>query len=148
MLEMSINVRYAYNVSKYCQRHNGLRLLSLKLELSLQLKWIQIPVSALLAFLHFLGATFSTLCTSLSAYSSTTISMTNITSPMAQQPILSLTWSQTPAPIFHATPALPCRPPCWPPSQHWQLTAPSLSKWRTLPQTALVALGVGDVHFS
>ena len=35
---------------KHCQRHNGPRLLSLKLELSLMLKQRKNPVSALLAF--------------------------------------------------------------------------------------------------
>ena len=35
---------------KHCQRHNGPRLLSLKLELFLQIKRIQIPGSARLVF--------------------------------------------------------------------------------------------------
>ena len=65
----------------------------LKLDLSLQLKRIQIPVSALLAFLHSWPwwplTTFLTLClcTYLSSYSFTTISMATVTSPMVQQPI-------------------------------------------------------------
>ena len=50
-------------------------------------------VSALLAFVHSLVTTFPTLYTSLSSYSSTIISMTIITYPIAQQPILSPTWS-------------------------------------------------------
>ena len=50
---------------KHCKRHNGPRLLSLKLELSLQLKQIRIPASALLTFLHSLVTTILTLCTSL-----------------------------------------------------------------------------------
>ena len=54
--------------------------MSPKHELSLQLKHRQIPVSTLLAFLHSLVTTFPTLCTSLSSYSPTTISMTTVTS--------------------------------------------------------------------
>ena len=50
-------------------------------------------MSELLAFVHSLVTTFSTLYTSLSSYSSTTISMTIITYPMDQQPTLSPTWS-------------------------------------------------------
>ena len=64
----------AYNKIKHCHRLNGPRLLSLKRELSLQLKRIRIPVSALLAFLHSFVTTFSTLCTSMSSYSSITTS--------------------------------------------------------------------------
>ena len=52
------------------------------------------PVSELLAFVHSLVTIFSTLYTSLSSYSSTTISMTIITYPMDQQHTLSPTWSQ------------------------------------------------------
>ena len=44
-----------------------------------------------------------TLYTSLSSYSSTTISMTTTTPPMAQQPIFSLTWSQ----LQHSCTTLP-----------------------------------------
>ena len=51
----------------------GILVLSIKFELSLQLKLIQIPVSALLAFLHSCAV-----CASLSSYASTTISMTPI----------------------------------------------------------------------
>ena len=54
----------------------------------------KIPVSALLAFFHSLVTTFPTLYTSLSSYSSTTIAMTIITYPMAQQLILLPTWTQ------------------------------------------------------
>ena len=75
----------------HCQRHNGPRLLSLKLELSQQLKQTKNPVSALLAFVPSLVTTFPTLCTPLSSYLSATISMKTITSPKAQQPILSPT---------------------------------------------------------
>ena len=48
-------------------------------------KRMQNPFSALLAYLHSLVTIFPTLCTSLSSYPSTNISMTPITSPMAQQ---------------------------------------------------------------
>ena len=51
-------------------------------------------MSELLAFVHSLVTIFSTLYTSLSSYSSTTISMTIITYPMDQQHTLSQTWSQ------------------------------------------------------
>ena len=51
-------------------------------------------MSALLAFVHSLLTTIPSLCTSLSSYLSTIISMTIITYPIAQQPILSPTWSQ------------------------------------------------------
>ena len=48
----------------------------------------------LLAFVRSLVTTFSPLYTSLSSYSSTTISMTIITYPIDQQHTLSPTWSQ------------------------------------------------------
>ena len=72
---------------------------------------------------------FPSLYPPLSSYSSTSIPMTTITSPMSH-PILSPTWSQ----LQHATSAKPCRPPWWPHSIHWaspdQLnTAPLSSKW-------------------
>ena len=72
---------------KHCQRHNGPRLLSLKLELSLQLK--SFNTFSLPSFLRDRLPTI----------------LTTITSPMAQQPILLPTWTQMRAPIFHATPA-------------------------------------------
>ena len=61
---------------KHCQRHNGPRILSPKLELSLKAETNANSNLALLAFLHSLVTTFPTLCTSLSS----TISMTTVTS--------------------------------------------------------------------
>ena len=87
---------------KHCQRNNGLRLLSLKLELSWELKRIQIPVLALLAFLHSLVTTFPT---SMSSTSSTAITFI-----MAKQPILSPKISQRTALTFHHATAPCCRP--------------------------------------
>ena len=66
--------------SKHCQRHNGPRILSPKLELSLKAETNANSNLALLAFLHSLVTTFPTLYTSLSSYSPTTISMTTVTS--------------------------------------------------------------------
>ena len=66
-------------IKKTLPGHNGPRILSLKLELSLQLKQMQIPASALLAFLTTWRPT------SMSSFSATTISMTLITSSMVQQ---------------------------------------------------------------
>ena len=94
---------------KHCQRHNRPRILSIKLELSQQLKRIQIP--DLLAFLHSLVTTF---CTSLSSYWTTTISMTPITSPIMMR-------KKTPAQTSHTTPAQPCRPPWSPHIPHWAI---------------------------
>ena len=94
-----------------------------ELELSQQLKRIQIPVSALLAFLHSLVTTFTTLCTSLSSYLFTTISMTPTASPIAQKYKYIYcshhNKKKTPAQTSHATPAPPCRPPWWPHIPHW-----------------------------
>ena len=66
--------------SKHCQRHNGPRILSSKLELSLKAETNANSNLALLAFLFSLVTTFPNLCTSLSSYSPTTISMTTVTS--------------------------------------------------------------------
>ena len=72
-----IKFRQKFNLhKKHCQRHNGPRILSPKLELSLKAE----TNLALLAFLHSLVTTFPTLCTSLLSYSPTTISMTTVTS--------------------------------------------------------------------
>ena len=75
-----------------------------------------------LHFQHFEPSSL-TLCTSLSSYSSTNISMTTVTSSIVQLHILLPTWSQltsTPSPTFHVTPVPPpCRPPWWPLILHW-----------------------------
>ena len=68
-------------IFKHCQRHNGPRLLSLNLGLSLLLNKIQIP--AVPTLFHSLLTTYPTLCTSLSSYKSI-ISMT--TSPVHKWP--------------------------------------------------------------
>ena len=61
---------------KHLRRHNIPRSLSLKHKLFLAQKKKKIPVSALLIIFNSLVTTSHTLCTSLSSYSSTTISMT------------------------------------------------------------------------
>ena len=70
----------ALSYLKHCQRHNGPRILSPKHELSLKAETTANSNLALLAFLHSLVTTFPTLCTSLSSYSTTNISMTTVTS--------------------------------------------------------------------
>ena len=66
--------------------------------------------SSSLATLHSLLTAYPTLWTL--SYWSTTTSMTTITYPMAQEPILSPTRSHTPGSTFHETLAPPCRPVC------------------------------------
>ena len=77
-----LSTTFSVNVykNKHCQRHNGPRILSPKLELSLEAEMKANSNSALLAFLHSLVNTFPTLCTSQPSFSPTTISMTTITS--------------------------------------------------------------------
>ena len=55
--------RWMADIQKHCQRHNGPRILSPKLELSLKAETKANSNSALLAFLHSLVTTFPTLCT-------------------------------------------------------------------------------------
>ena len=66
--------RWMADIKKHCQRHNGPRILSPKLELSLKAETKANSNSALLAFLHSLVTTFPTpLVTSEPTLGSTTM---------------------------------------------------------------------------
>ena len=101
------------NINKHCQRHNGPRILSPKLELSLKAETKGNSNSALLAFLHSLVTTFPALCTFPSSYSLTTISMTTVISQWSNNIYCRQHDHSSPAPISHATPVPPSCRPLW-----------------------------------
>ena len=88
---------------RHCQRHNGPRLLSLTLELSLKQNRIQVPVWAFsTTWCSPPGEVLPTLCTSMSSYSALVTSSHIISKSIRISPIVRITSVKSSLGIFPA----------------------------------------------